>query len=71
MKVAVPFPQHSPWLGHRPLAQMVWRPLSLITRETPMAFSPRGSLIFSHSGFLLLLFTGIVFCIAKIAVAGR
>jgi hypothetical protein len=54
MKVAVPRAQHSPWLGHKPLAQMVcsrWvRTTSPTCRERP----PCGNFIFSHSGFLLL-----------------
>ena len=50
MKVAVPALQHSPWLGHRPLWQMVLSPWCSIVCfvSVKVELSPRR--IFSHSG---------------------
>lgn len=52
IKVAVPFPQHSPILGHRPLLQMVcslWESTICLV-SVYRAFAPM--FILSQSGFL-------------------
>ena len=68
MKVAVPLPQHSPILGHRPLLHIVCNLCvsTIFFVSAYLEFAP--ILIFSHSGFL----TCVIICsfISKLLFKG-
>jgi hypothetical protein len=55
MKVAVPFPQHSPRLGQREESQTVRTRLDLKVSRTLPRLGPDTILTMSQSGFLSLL----------------